>query len=176
MTAASRGDDAGAAEDLAAYVSSPAAGSDRGQVLRAIEALRQARFSPSGALARGAVPGFGQFFTGRPVLGLAVLGGATGSAILAFLQRGEQVERRYVADVGGAVYYDTVTVYKRPYLAPGLAAAGAITLAGALEAWHFASAQRRERPRVVLRAAAMRLPGADGSRVPAPGLRVSVAF
>ena len=70
------GQDDAAASDLAAYVSSPSAGPDRAQVLRAVEALRQPRWSVGGAFGRGLiVPGFGQFYTGRPIPGLLVLAG-----------------------------------------------------------------------------------------------------
>jgi hypothetical protein len=171
-----RGDDAAAAADLATYVASPAAGSDRAQVLRAVEALRQPRWSPVGAFGRGiVVPGFGQFYTGRSVLGLVVLAGAAAGAGSAFVERSITEDRQFT-DPFGNPYTTPVTRIERPYQTIGLVAGGAVTLVGAAEAAYFAASHRRDRPRLVLRTATMHLPGADGVRVIAPGLRVSAAF
>ena len=171
-----RGDDAAAAVDLASYVASPAAGSDRGQVLRAVEALRQPRWSTGGAFTRGlVVPGFGQFYTGRPVFGLAVLAGAAGGVGLAFVERSITENKQFI-DPFGNPYTTPVTRVEHPHRTVGLAGAGAVALLGAAEAAYYAASHRRDRPRLVLRSSAMLLPGADGVPVTAPGLRVSVVF
>jgi hypothetical protein len=171
-----RGEDATAAADLATYVASPAAGSDRALVLRAVEALRQPRWSPGGAFGRGlVVPGFGQFYTGRPVLGLVVLAGAATGVGSAFVERSITEDRQFT-DPFGNPYTTPVTRVERPYRTIGLVAGGAVALVGAAEAAYFAASHRRDRPRLVLRTATMRLPGPDGVRVTAPGLRVSTIF
>ncbi|MDF1506415.1 tetratricopeptide repeat protein, partial [Roseisolibacter sp. H3M3-2] len=154
------GQDRGAADDLATYVSSPSAGPDRAQVLRAVQALRAPAYSPMGALGRGVVvPGFGQFYTGRPVGGLAVLAATAGGVALAFLERRSTETVEYV-DVFGIKYTATVPKVERPYRTAGLAGAGAVALAGAIEAAWYAAAHRGERRAVRLRAAARRAPAA----------------
>jgi hypothetical protein len=152
------GQDRAAADDLAAYVSSPASGPDRAQVLRAAQALRAPAYTPSGALGRGlVVPGFGQFYTGRPVGGLAVLAGAAGGVVAAFLERRTLETVEYV-DVFGFKYTSTVPRVERPYRTVGLVGAGVVALAGAAEAAWYAASHRAERPRLRLRASAWRPP------------------
>jgi hypothetical protein len=158
--------DAAAAADLAAYVASPSAGPDRAQVLRAVEALRAPSWSPGGALGRGLlVPGLGQLYTGRPVVGLLVLAGAATGVGAAFVERTRQ-ETVEFRDAFGNPYSGTVTRISRPYATTGLAAAGAVAIAGAAEAAYYAMTHRRERPRLQLRAAAWRPPdAADPARL-----------
>jgi thioredoxin-like negative regulator of GroEL len=170
------GDDAAAASDLAAYVASPSAGPDRAQVLRAVEALRQPRWSVGGALGRGlVVPGFGQLYTGRPVHGLAVLAGAATGVGLALVER-RTIETVQFTDQFGNPYTSSVPRVEHPYRAAGLIGAGAIAIAGAAEAAWFAASNRRERPRLLLRTSAAWLPGPTGAPGPAATARLSLAF
>ncbi|MGZ8379672.1 MAG: tetratricopeptide repeat protein [Gemmatirosa sp.] len=170
------GDDAAAASDLAAYVASPSAGPDRAQVLRAVDALRQPRWSVGGALGRGlVVPGFGQLYTGRPVHGLVILAGAAGGVGLALVER-RSIETVQFVDQFGNPYTSSVPRVEHPYRAAGLIGAGVLALAGAAEAAYYAASNRRERPRVQLRTSAAWLPGPSGVPSAAAGARVSVAF
>jgi tetratricopeptide (TPR) repeat protein/uncharacterized protein YjdB len=66
-----------AVADLRRYVELKPDAPDRVLVLNRIELIdRPVPFTPSGALGRGIVPGFGQFYTRRPVLGTAALAAA----------------------------------------------------------------------------------------------------
>ncbi len=170
------GDDAAAAGDLAAYVASPSAGPDRAQVLRAVEALRQPRWSVGGALGRGlVVPGFGQLYTGRPVQGLVVLAAAATGVGMAMVER-RSVETVQYLDQFGNPYTSSVPRVEHPYRVTGLAGAGVVALAGAAEAAWFARSNRRERPRLLLRTSSAWLPGPSGAPAPAASARVSIAF
>jgi Flp pilus assembly protein TadD len=167
-----QGRDAEATRDLSAYVASPAAGADRADVLRAVQALQQPVRSPGGAALRGAlVPGLGQIYTGRPLVGAAVLTGFVSAVAVALQQRTVQRTGSFV-DPFGNPYTATVVERERPYQASGIAAAGAIWAIGSLEGAIHASRNQRERPRLVLRATGALLPGQDGQSH--PGMRVGV--
>jgi tetratricopeptide (TPR) repeat protein len=102
--------------------------------------------SPGAALGLGLiVPGMGQFYSGRALAGFSVLALAGGAAAAALLI--EEVQVRCLDSVPpgedcppGRVQSETSD---QPYLVPGLAAAGAITLLGAVEAWMKARGRRR---------------------------------
>jgi tetratricopeptide (TPR) repeat protein len=125
--------------DLQRYLQLRPTASDSGDVARRITVLSR---TPVDALTRGLIaPGLGQFYTGRPALGAAILAGVIGSTAFALSQQ-TTTETRIFHDAFGAPYPDKVTVSKRPHLAAGLAAAGAIWLVGAMEAsLHVANAK-----------------------------------
>jgi TM2 domain-containing membrane protein YozV len=97
--------------------------------------------SPTNALALGLViPGGGQFYAGRPMRGMLALG----TAAIAFgwgmsAQPGSVSVQETALDPFGNPYNYTVTraTTSRPHLVPGLAAAGAIAIASAVDAYHF---------------------------------------
>jgi tetratricopeptide (TPR) repeat protein len=128
-----------AAPDFRRYLQLRPAASDRSSVARRITVLGR---TPVDALTRGLMaPGLGQFYTGRPAIGAAVLAGVVGSTALALNQR-TTTETRTFTNPFGRRYTDEVTVTKRPHLTAGLAAAGAIWLLGAMEAsLHVANAR-----------------------------------
>lgn len=169
------GNDADAARDLAAYVSSPSAGADRAEVLRAVDALRRPRWNPQTALARGVVPGFGQLYTGRPAAGIVVFA-ASAAAVGAALYQQSTVRDAAFVDAFGNPYTSPVTVRRRPYLAAGLGAGALFAAAAAIEARAFAARTQRARPAVRVRAAV--LPGvAPGGGLALPvGLAVQARF
>ncbi len=146
------GRDTAAARDLAAYVASPAAGPDRGEVLRAVDALRRPVWSSGTAFTRGLVPGFGQLYTARPVAGVAVLA-ATATAVGFALSQQSAVRDSAFVDRFGNRYTSPITVKRRPYLGAGLGAAALLTLGAAFEAAHFAAGAGRGRPAVSIRTA-----------------------
>ncbi len=148
------GRDADAARDLAAYVASPGAGADRGEVLRAVDALRRPALEPGTALARGVLPGFGQLYTGRPVAGVGVLAAAAAAVGVALHQQTTQREAPFL-DPFGHPYTSPVAVQRRPYLVAGLGAAAVLTAGAAFEASHYAAGAAGRRPRVSLRTAAV---------------------
>jgi len=103
-------------------------------------ARRLQMYSSGQALAMGiVVPGLGQVYTGRKLLGvlsLALAGGAVGTGVLV-----ERVKIDcYVLPVDGTCPADQVKLERteRPYLNAGIAGAAAVTLVGALDAFFAA--------------------------------------
>jgi len=137
---------------------------DRQAVITRISGLRVEPPSPGAALSLGLViPGAGQMYTGRKFFGLATLAVAGGA--VAYALKSDQVTERYLVTTdqdpfGNPLppYYATRQVPGRPYLTTGLAAAGAIAVGSAVEAFVFArNANQREK-----RFSAALLPSADG--------------
>jgi hypothetical protein len=175
LAALALGRDGAAARDLAAYVASPAAGADRGEVLRAVEVLRRPAWDPQTALYRGVVPGFGQLYTDRPALGVAVLAAGAAAVGATFYQRSSTRDASFV-DPFGNPYTSQVTVRNRPYFAAGLGAAALLTAAAALEARGYAARARRARPVVRLRAALAPTAAPGGGLALPIGLALSTRF
>jgi tetratricopeptide (TPR) repeat protein len=103
--------------------------------------------SPGATFTLGLIfPGMGQFYSGRALGGFTVLGLAGGAAAAGFLI--EKLTVRCVGSVppGGSCPPDRFIeeVPDRPYLLHGLAAAGAITFIGAVEAFVRARGGRGE--------------------------------
>lgn len=116
---------------------------DRSVVRARVQALRAPVIEPSGALVRGVfVPGLGQFHTQRPLIGTVVLA-AVGTAAFVAVQADEVTETASFTDPFGNVREYERTVIERPNLEPGIAAAVALTLAGAIEAYLYASRNQR---------------------------------
>lgn len=119
--------------DLEKYLQLRPAASDRAVIAHHSDELRFG--TAGGAFARGLlIPGLGQFSTGRPALGLVVLAGVAGGTAWA-LSSNTVMETRTFTDVFGKEYTDDVPVKQRPHLTAGLAAAGAMWLFGAAEAY-----------------------------------------
>jgi tetratricopeptide (TPR) repeat protein len=97
------------------------------------------RLSPTRALSLGLViPGAGQFYTGRPVVGALAFGAAAAGVGCAMMQRTTFTTTQETAtDPFGNPYTYTARhpVSSRPCLVPGLAIAGSIAVAGAIEAY-----------------------------------------
>lgn len=111
---------------------------DRADVQKRIAALGR---SPGTAFALGMIPGGGQFYTQQPILGVVVLGGVAGGTAWG-LKQTTTTETRTFTDPFGRVDTFTVNVSKRKNLGAGLAVAGGVLLAGAVEAaLHVSSAR-----------------------------------
>ncbi|HET7456370.1 MAG TPA: tetratricopeptide repeat protein [Gemmatimonadaceae bacterium] len=138
---ATRRDFGGAAADLERYLALRPAADDAPAVRERLELLRRAATSPTMALTGGlVVPGFGQFYTGQPVLGLAVIGGVAGGVYYALRQSPQQRTTTYPKPFGGT--YDVIdTIQVRKNKGAGLAIAGGAALIGAIEG--YAHAQQR---------------------------------
>lgn len=129
-----------AAEAYRAYLELRPDAPDAIQVSEKIGQLQvvQERPSPGSALALGMLlPGGGQFYTGRPLGGVALLALAGGAAAVGFLV--EEVDVRCLRPVESGQACPPSDVVARdvtkPYLTYGLAGAGALVLAGAIEAF-----------------------------------------
>lgn len=136
-----------AARDFEQYLRLKPDADDRALVAARIDALRRATPSPGNALAMGLViPGAGQFYTGRPLRGAVSFVAASAAWALALQQSTKTITVQQTAtDPFGNPYTFTTTRLKteRPNLIPGIAAAGAITIGGAIEAFVFANNERR---------------------------------
>ncbi|MEJ7809015.1 MAG: tetratricopeptide repeat protein [Gemmatimonadaceae bacterium] len=111
---------------------------DRPVIVRRVAELRRLTLQPNGALVRGlAVPGLGQLYTRRPVLG-AVAFAATAGAV-AFAVRTRVVTKTATAvDLLGNPYEYTYPERERPYVAAGVGVAAGVMLASAFEAYLYA--------------------------------------
>ena len=106
-------------------------------------------YSPGSAAVRSAiVPGLGQFYTGRPVLGAAFLAAAGGALAAGFLS--EKVTVECLTRTSGACPHDQIRgeVSEKPYMAAGVGAFVALAAIGAFEAH---SAARKANARGSLR-------------------------
>jgi tetratricopeptide (TPR) repeat protein len=135
-----------AVRDLEKYLELVPETRDRPSIVRQIAALRRQALVPSAALTRGLLlPGLGQHYTRRPVLGVIILGAVGGAAYYASRpERRQRTEIRTFVPPFGEPYADTVTWQQTAYpnVVPGVAAAVGISLAGAAEAYLYARRQR----------------------------------
>jgi tetratricopeptide (TPR) repeat protein len=133
--------------------------------------------SPSGALALGmAFPGTGQYYTGRGIGGTVVLSLAAGAITAGILYK--EVTVHCITPTAGSCAPDQVVseTSERPYLWASIAAAGAVTLAGAIEAFIRARGRRSEAEAVMqpaTQASGLRI---SGPSLSARGGRVDLAF
>ena len=125
---------------------------DRVAVAREIARLRETALSPSTALVAGMIPGVGQFYTRRPLLGVLVAAGVGGATYLALREKNETHIETFVDPFGNLREFE-VTERVRPHYTVGLATAAGVTLAGAIEAYFYA---RRSRARLAPRAPSTR--------------------
>lgn len=182
LARAAAGNRADAVKDLEQFRAAAPTVDDRVAVGRAIEALRKPVYNQGAAFALGLVPGFGQFYTGRPVRGVVVLVAAAGAAGVAFTQRTTDEQVSYVDPNGVPAPY-TVTTKDRPYLTAGLGAAAGLTVIAMIEAVVFANHSQRGAS-IVARRGAAATPSGDASFAIAPtfdrqgrsGIRLSITF
>lgn len=131
------GSRAEALRDFEAYLAAVPTADDRVEVARTIAVLRRPVYGAGTAFIRGVIPGFGQFYTGRPVRGVFVLAGVAAAAVAATVQTTTLEQIDYVDPNGvGAPYTQEYT--QRKFLVPGIAAAAGLTVAAALEAVWYA--------------------------------------
>jgi len=138
LARAAAGQRADALTDLEQFRAAAPTVDDRVQVARAIERLRRPVYSAGAAFGRGLLPGFGQFYTGRPVRGVLALLLATGSAGAAFVQKTSTTRVAYTDPNGVSAPY-TLSTTERPYFAAAIGAAVGITVIAAIEAAVFAN-------------------------------------
>jgi tetratricopeptide (TPR) repeat protein len=132
-----------AISDYEHYLKLRPTASNRAETIERIDALGR---TPNSALVHGLIfPGLGQFYTRRPALGLVVMGGVAGGTVWA-LSKKRSIETRIFLDPFQKPDTDHVVVEKRPHLAAGIAAAGAVWVLSALEASLHASGGRSDVP------------------------------
>jgi len=145
-----QGDRDQAMSDFEVYARLKPAADDRQAVNARIASLRRVTYSPGQAFALGLIiPGAGQFYTRRAGWGITLLA-ATGGAIGYALAEQTKIttKQQTATDPFGNPYTYTATLQgkERPGLVPGLAAAGALDLIGAIEAAVFAHQRNAQRP------------------------------
>ena len=163
LAQSARGNRELAIKDLQQYLRFKPEAEDRAAVVARIVGLRDKPLSPAAALTYGLVfPGGGQLYTGRKVIGAAVLG-VTGG-LLAYALKTDPVQESYQA-IGKIpftdstyLYTDTRTVVGRPYLKAGVAGLAAVMIATAFEASNYARNLNVREQRV----SASLMPTADG--------------
>ena len=142
-----------AVTDLQRYLELKPDASDRVTVLNEIARIqRPLPYTPGGALGGGIVlPGFGQFHTRRPLLGVGVLAATAGAVAYALPTETERrQDSAYVRLVNGdsvlQPFGPSELVTVRPNLTTGLAVAAGITAVAAVESYIYA---RRARAKVL---------------------------
>ncbi len=159
------GERAAALTDLEVYRAAAPSVEERVATARAIDVLRRPVYSPGAAFARGIVPGFGQFYTARPVRGVVVLSAVAGAAAAAFAQQTTERTINYVDPNGVPAPY-TESFTERRYLTAGLAAAAGVTVLAALEAVWYANRSQRGASILAGDAARSASSGLDASLAP----------
>jgi hypothetical protein len=127
------GDRSAAIHDYARYLQANARDADAPAIRTQVQALRSSIPSAGTAFGLGLLPGGGQFYTGQPVLGIAVI--AVAAAGVAWAVQTQTVTRDtvYVGPFGGT-YPGSYTQTQRPHLALGIGVAAGVTVLGAIEA------------------------------------------
>lgn len=159
------GDRAGALADLEVFRAAAGTVEERVATARAIDVLRRPVYSPGMAMLRGVLPGFGQYYTARPVRGVIVLAAVAGAVGAALTQQTSEEIIPYVDPNGVPAPYSEVTT-ERKYFVPGIAAAAGITLAAALEAVWYAN--RSQRGASIIDRSGARAVGGNGGFSAAP--------
>ncbi|NUQ12037.1 MAG: hypothetical protein HUU26_06890 [Gemmatimonadaceae bacterium] len=144
LSRAARGERALATDDFEKYLELTQSAADRAAIRTAVSRMQDRVFGTGQAFGSGlAFPGMGQMSTGRPVLGVLVLGAVSG-AIAWGLTREDGFEVGTFRDPFGNPYVDSLPSTSMPHF--GIAAAGAALLwfGSAFEAMTYA---RRTRAR-----------------------------
>jgi tetratricopeptide (TPR) repeat protein len=135
-----------AAADLQRYVALRPTGTEAAEAQLQLQVLRRPLWSPPAALAQGLIiPGLGQVYTARPIRGLLVFGVTAGAAIWG-LQEKQVVKTRTFTDIFGNQYVDSLPSTDRPNLTAGMAIAGTVLVASAVEAYRYARRSRDTAP------------------------------
>jgi tetratricopeptide (TPR) repeat protein len=144
LSRAARGERALATQDFQKYLDLTSNPGDRAAINAAVTQLQDRVFGSGQAFGSGLLlPGMGQMTTGRPFLGVAVLGAVAGAIAWGLAQEEGFVARTYL-DPFETPYVDTLRVTRRPNVTLAASAAGILWLGSAVEAMSYA---RRTRAR-----------------------------
>jgi tetratricopeptide (TPR) repeat protein len=159
LSRAARGERALAVEDFQKYVDLAGNPADRAAINTAVAGLQDRVFGSGQALGSGLLlPGMGQMQTGRPVLGVAVLGAVAGAIVFGMAEK-QGFEVATFQDPFGNPYVDSLPTTTKPNLAIASVAAGALWLGSAFEAMSYAR-RTRARAESIIQVA---VPGSDAA-------------
>jgi tetratricopeptide (TPR) repeat protein len=144
LSRAARGERALATEDFQKYLDLSPNPGDRAAINAAVARLQDRVFGSGQALGSGLLlPGLGQMSTGRPFVGVAILGAVTGAVVWGMAKE-QGFEVATFQDPFGNPYVDSLPRTTRPNFTIAAATAGVLWLGSALEAMSYA---RRTRAR-----------------------------
>lgn len=144
LSRAARGERALATQDFQRYLDLSPNPADRTAINAAVARLQDRVFGTGQALGSGiALPGLGQMSTGRPFLGLAVMGVVVGATVWGLSEK-QGFEIATFLDPFGNPYVDSLPRTTRPNFVIAASAAGALWAGAAYEAMTYA---RRSRAR-----------------------------
>jgi tetratricopeptide (TPR) repeat protein len=144
LSRAARGERAMAMEDFQKYLDLSGNPPDRSAINTAVAGMQDRVYGSGQALTYGIVlPGLGQMSTGRPFLGLGVLGAVAGILVWGLAEE-QGFEVQTFTDPFGNTYVDSLPVTTRPNAAIAATAAGVLWGGAAYEAMSYA---RRTRAR-----------------------------
>jgi tetratricopeptide (TPR) repeat protein len=128
-----KGDDAAAIRDYSRYLALDPSAADADSVSARMRTLRRSIPTPGAAFALGLLPGGGQFYTGQPLLGVAVIAGTAGGIVLALQTKVVTRDTTYTGPFGNT-YPGTYQQRTYPNFALGVGIAAGVTLLGAVQA------------------------------------------
>jgi tetratricopeptide (TPR) repeat protein len=144
LSRAARGERALATQDFQKYLDLSNNPTDRAAINAAVARLQDRVFGSGQALGSGiALPGLGQMSTGRPFLGLAVMGAVVGATVWGLSEK-EGFEIATFQDPFGNPYVDSLPRTTRPNFVIAASAAAVLWGGAAYEAMNYA---RRSRAR-----------------------------
>lgn len=151
LSRAARGNRTEALQDFEKYLELSPQAADLPAVRSTMARLPDRVYGPGQAFGSGLLfPGMGQMSTGRPVLGVVVLGAVAGAVVAALTSKDELVTERFTDPFGNA-YTDSLTRTTRPLAIAGLAAAGAVWAGAALESMNYARRSRARAEAIIAR-------------------------
>jgi tetratricopeptide (TPR) repeat protein len=144
LSRAARGERALATQDFQKYLDLSPNSTDRSAINVAVARMQDRVFGSGQALGSGLVlPGMGQMSTGRPFLGVGVLGAVVGAIVWGMAEE-QGFEVATFQDPFGNPYVDSLPRTTKPNFAIAAAAASALWIGSAVEAMSYA---RRSRAR-----------------------------
>lgn len=142
LARAARGERALATDDFEKYLELSGNPAERTVIRTAMTRFQDRVFGSGQALGSGlAFPGMGQMSTGRPVLGVLVLGAVAGGAVWGMTQEAG-FEVRTFRDPFGNTYVDSLPTTTQPNFGLAAAGVGLVWVGAALEAMQYARGTR----------------------------------
>ena len=159
LSRAARGERALATEDFQKYLELSGNPSDRSAINAAVARLQDRVFGSGQAFGSGLLlPGMGQMSTGRPFLGVAVLGAVAGALVWGMAEK-QGFEVATFQDPFGNPYVDSLPRTTKPNFTIAAATAGVLWVGSALEAMTFARRTRARAESIIQ----IRVPNTDAA-------------